>query len=274
MNKDELGSFLRSRRERVRPEEAGMAAGGRRQTPGLRREEVALLAGISVDYYIRLEQGRGPQPSAQVLAALSRTLRLSGDEHDYLLRMGGQAPVRTCSAPEIPENALRLLDRLEEFPAVIVNVCWDLLAWNRMLVALIGDPAARPPRERNMLRWLFGGAPALLSDHAGQARQAVADLRASGRYPDDPDVRQLVDELTATSPLFAELWAAQDIEVQRTVTKRAMHPVMGVMELDCDVLPLPGGDHRIVLYTAAPGTPSHRALQRLRSLSDSRSASA
>ncbi|MFG6201364.1 helix-turn-helix transcriptional regulator [Nonomuraea sp. JJY05] len=267
MNKDELGSFLRSRRERVRPEEAGLAAGRRRQTPGLRREEVALLAGISVDYYIRLEQGRGPQPSAQVLTALSRTLRLTGDEHDYLLRMGGQAPVRTGSAPEVPENALRLLDRIEEFPAVIVNVCWDLLAWNRMLVALIGDPAARPPRERNTLRWLFGGAPALLSDHSGPARQAVADLRASGRYPDDPDVRQIVDELTAASPLFAELWAAQDIEVQRTVTKRAEHPLLGEMELDCDVLPLPGGDHRLVLYTAAPGTPSHRKLQRLRSLS-------
>ncbi|MEV6036425.1 helix-turn-helix transcriptional regulator [Nonomuraea sp. NPDC052116] len=273
MKKDELGSFLRSRRERVRPEEAGLAPGRRRQTPGLRREEVALLAGISVDYYIRMEQGRGPQPSAQVLAALSRTLRLTGDEHEYLLRMGGQAPVRTGSAPEVPEYARRLLDRFEEFPAVIVNVCWDLLAWNRMLVALIGDPAARPPRRRNTLRWLFGGAPALLSDHADHARQAVADLRASGRYPDDPDVREIVDELTAASPLFAELWAAQDIEVQRTVTKRAMHPVVGVMELDCDVLPLPGGEHRIVLYTAAPGSPSHRGLQRLRALTESSSMS-
>ncbi|WP_214411038.1 helix-turn-helix transcriptional regulator [Sphaerisporangium fuscum] len=271
MNKEELGRFLRSRRGRVRPEEVGLAAGGRRQTPGLRREEVALLAGISADYYIRLEQGRGPRPSAQVLAALSRTLRLTRDEHDYLLRMGGQAQVRTGSAPEVPENALRLLERLDEVPAMVVNVCWDLLAWNRMLVALIGDPAARPRRERNTLRWLFGGAPALLGDHAGLARQVVADLRAGGRYPDDAQVRLIVDELTAVSPLFAELWAAQDIEVRRTVTKRAAHPVVGELELDCDILPLPGGDHRIVLYTAAPGTPSHRALQRLRSLSGSRS---
>ncbi|MFI7131530.1 helix-turn-helix transcriptional regulator [Nonomuraea sp. NPDC050153] len=269
MNKDELGSFLRSRRGRVRPEEAGLAPGRRRQTPGLRREEVALLAGISVDYYIRLEQGRGPQPSAQVLVALSRTLRLTGDEHDYLLRMGGQTPPRAGPAPEVPKNVLRLLERLDEVPAVVVNVCWDLLAWNRMLVALIGDPAAKPRRQRNTLRWLFGGAPALLGNHAGLARQAVADLRASGRYPDDPEVRQFVDELAAASPLFAELWAAQDIEVQRTVTKRAVHPVMGEMELDCDILPLPGGEHRIVIYTAAPGTPSHHALQRLRSLSDS-----
>lgn len=247
------------------PEEAGLARGVRRQTPGLRREEVALLAGISVDYYVRLEQGRGPQPSRQVLAALARTLRLTGDEQDYLLRVGGQLPVRTGLSPEVPANALRLLDRLDEAPAMIVNACWDLLAWNRMLVALIGDPAARPGRQRNTLRWLFGGSRGHLPDnHAELGRQAVADLRAAGRYPDDPEVRRIVEELTASSPRFAELWAAREIEVQRTVTKRMVHPEVGEIDLDCEILSLPGGGHRLVLYTAAPGTTSRHALDRLR----------
>ncbi|NUW33748.1 helix-turn-helix domain-containing protein [Nonomuraea sp. SMC257] len=265
MNREELGGFLRSRRERVRPGEVGLAPGSRRQTPGLRREEVALLAGISVDYYIRLEQGRGPQPSAQVLAALSRTLRLTDDEHDYLLRMGDQAPARAGSSSEVPANALRLLDRLDEYPAMIVNVCWDVLAWNEMVVALIGDLGANPPRERNTLRWLFGDSPSRPHNWIEHARQAVADLRASGRYPDDPDVRQIVDELTSTSRLFRELWAEREVEVQRTMTKRTVHPWVGEIELDCEILSVPGGDHRIILYTAAPGTPSHDALKRLRS---------
>ncbi|MEV0237911.1 helix-turn-helix transcriptional regulator [Nonomuraea sp. NPDC050786] len=264
----ELGDFLRSRRARLQPEQVGLAPGHRRQTAGLRREEVALLAGISVDYYIRLEQGRGPQPSDQVLSALGRTLRLTGDEHDYLLRIGGRPPAPRPGSPAGPSpNVLRLLERLGAVPAMVINVCWDVLAWNHMLAALIGDPSDVPARERNTLRWLFG-SPTLPPDHAEFARQAVADLRASARHPDDPDVRRLVSELSAASPLFAELWAEREIEVPRTVTKRAVHPVVGEVELDCEILPLPGGEHRLVLYTAAPDSPSHHALQALSSMAE------
>lgn len=232
-------------------------AGARRQTPGLRREEVAMLAGISVDYYIRLEQGRGPRPSAQVLKALGRALRVSEDEQEYLFRLVEEP--RVASSREVPPNVLRLLERLGDVPAMVVNACFDVLAWNRMLVALIGDPARTPAERRNTLRWLFGG------ELAGTelARQCVADLRASGTYPGDPGVRRLVDELSASSPRFAELWAAREIEVRHTITKRSVHPVVGELELDCEILPVHGRDQRIILYTAEPGTASHRGLKLL-----------
>ncbi|MDL4777488.1 helix-turn-helix transcriptional regulator [Actinomadura xylanilytica] len=264
MNKEELGGFLRSRRARVQPAEMGLAAGARRQTPGLRREEVALLAGISVDYYIRLEQGRGPHPSEQVLGALGRVLRLTADEHDHLLRLAGHPPVRAVPTREVPGNVLRLLERLDGVPAMVINVRYDVLAWNPLLVALIGDPAERPAGERNTLRWLFGGDRPPSGSMLQLGRQCVADLRASGRYPGDPDVRRLVDELSASSPQFAALWAAREIAVQRTLRKRTVHPVVGELELDCEILPVPGRDQRLVLYTAAPGTASGHALRRLR----------
>ncbi|MBO2454416.1 helix-turn-helix domain-containing protein [Actinomadura barringtoniae] len=260
MDRTELGAFLRSRRGRIRPEDAGLVAGGRRQTPGLRRDEVALLAGISVDYYIRLEQGRGPHPSAQVLRALGRALRVNEDEQEYLFRLVEGS--RVASSREVPPNVLRLLERLGDLgdvPAMVVNGCFDVLAWNRMLVALIGDPAETPVERRNTLRWLFGG------ELAGTelARQCVADLRASGLYSDDAGVRRLVDELSASSPRFAEVWSAREVEVRHTITKRSVHPVVGELELDCEILPVHGRDQRIILYTAEPGTASHRALKLL-----------
>lgn len=264
MNKEELGGFLRSRRARIQPAEVGLAPGARRQTPGLRREEVALLAGMSVDYYIRLEQGRGPHPSEQVLTALGRALRLTGDEHDYLLRLAGQAPAPVDPTREVPTNVLRLLDRLDDIPAMVINACYDVLAWNEMLVALIGDLSAVPHRRRNRLRRLFDGPDLLTGDKLQLARLCVADLRAGGRYPDDPDVRRLVDELSADSPQFAELWATREIEVQRTLTKTKVHPIVGELQLDCEVLTVPGHDQRLLLYTTAPGTASHHALRLLR----------
>jgi transcriptional regulator with XRE-family HTH domain len=263
VDRAELGGFLRSRRARLQPADVGLAPGSRRQTPGLRREEVALLAGISVDYYIRLEQGRGPHPSDQVLTAIGRALRLTGDEHDYLLR---RDPVSVDPTHEVPANVLRLLARLDDVPAMVINTCFDVLAWNRMLVALMGDLSAVPFRRRNRLRWLFDDSNRAVYDKSGLARLCVADLRASGRYPGDPDVRRLVDELSADSPEFAALWAEREIEVQLTITKRSVHPVVGELELDCEILTVPGHDHRVLLYTAAPGTASRAALDRLRSV--------
>lgn len=257
----ELSGFLRSRRDRLRPADVGLPPGPRRQTPGLRRTEVALLAGISVDYYVRLEQGRGPRPSEQVLTALGRALRLTGDEHAYLLRLARPAPP---PAPRpVPGNVLRLLDRLGDVPAMVIDASYDLVAWNRMLVALIGDPATWPPRRRNRLRRLFDTGDAITGNRLDLARLCVADLRASGRYPADPAVRALVGELLDESPEFARLWAEREVVVQRTLTKRTVHPVVGPLELDCEILAVPGYEHRLLVYTAAPGTPSEDGLKRL-----------
>jgi transcriptional regulator with XRE-family HTH domain len=264
VDRAELGGFLRSRRARLQPADAGLVPGGRRQTPGLRREEVALLAGISVDYYIRLEQGRGPHPSEQVLTALGRALRLTADEHDYLLRLAAPPAAPADAARAVPANVLRLLERLDDVPAMVINTCFDALAWNPMMVALIGDLSKVPERRRNRLRWLFDPSNPAAGDMLQLARHCVADLRAGGRYPEDPDVRRLVDELAAESPQFAELWAAREVEVRRTITKRTVHPVVGKLELDCEILTVPGHDHRLLLYTAEPGTPSHHALGLLR----------
>jgi transcriptional regulator with XRE-family HTH domain len=263
VNREELGGFLRSRRARVQPAEAGLAPGGRRQTPGLRREEVALLAGVSVDYYIRLEQGRGPHPSEHVLTALGRALRLTGEEHDYLLRLAGQARAPVDSVREVPASVLRLLERLDDIPVMVINACYDVVAWNQMLVALIGDLSVVPHRRRNRLRRLFDDSHPAALDKLQLARGCVADLRASGRYPDDPAVRGLVDELSADSPRFAELWAAHEIRIQRSMTKRTVHPIVGELELDLEILNVPGCDLRLVLHTAAPRTVSHHALQLL-----------
>ncbi len=266
----ELSGFLRSRRARLQPRDVGLEPGPRRQTPGLRRTEVALLAGISVDYYVRLEQGRGPRPSEQVLAALGRALRLTGDEHAYLRRLAHPAPVAPPRA--VPANVLRLLDRLGDVPAMVIDAGFDMVAWNRMLVALIGDPAGWPPRRRNRLRRLFDTGDTITGNRLDLARLCVADLRAGGRYPADPAVRSLVDELRGTSPEFARLWAEREVAVQRTLTKRTVHPVAGALELDCEILEVPGHEHRLLVYTAAPGTPSAEGLRRLASPSDGASA--
>lgn len=257
----ELGGFLRSRRDRLRPVDVGLEPGPRRQAPGLRRTEVALLAGISVDYYVRLEQGRGPQPSDQVLAALGRALRLTGDEHGYLRQLARPAPP---PAPRpVPGNVLRLLDRLGDVPAMVIDAAYDMVAWNRMLVALIGDPAVWSPRRRNRLRRLFDTGDTITGNRLDLARRCVADLRASGRYPADPAVRSLIDNLLDESPEFGRLWAEREVAVQRTLTKRTVHPVAGPLELDCEILAVPGDEHRLLVYTAAPGTPSADGLKRL-----------
>ena len=256
MERVELGDFLRSRRARVRPAEVGLVGGGRRQTPGLRREEVALLAGISVDYYVRLEQGRGPQPSDQVVAALGAALRLTGEERDYLLNL--VHPGRVERAAEVPGTVLRLLERLGDIPAMVIDGCYDVVAVNGMMTALVGDGT-----PRNMLRWLFDESDFAAGHKRDLARRCVADLRAGGRYPRDPGVRRLVDGLLADSPEFARVWAAGDVAVQRSLTKRTVHPVVGELELDCEILDVPGTDHRVILYTAEPGSPTHEALRRL-----------
>lgn len=270
MDRREMAAFLRSRRARVRPEDLGLEAGVRRRTPGLRREEVARLAGMSVDYYIRLEQGRGPRPSRQILAAMARALRLTDDERAHLYNLAGERPAPPSGPPqEVPAAILHLLQRLNDTPAYVMDAKYDVLAWNDMAAALFTDFSARAQRDRNPLRWLFLQPDSPLIDEDGGygrfAQLSVADLRtALGRYPDDPGVTSLVAELSAGSELFRRLWARHRVEVRRGSAKRFGHPVVGEIELHCDVLLVPERDQKVVLYTAVPGTPSHEALKLLR----------
>ncbi|MFC4112512.1 helix-turn-helix transcriptional regulator [Nonomuraea zeae] len=270
VNRVELAGFLRSRRELVRPADVGLESGKRRRTPGLRREEVARLAGMSVDYYARLEQARGPRPSRQVLSAIARALQLSDDERSHLHYLTGEPPGPPPGPPQdVRAGVLHLLDRLDDTPAFVVDAKYDVLAWNPLAAALLTDFSALPPDERNFI-WRFFTDPAAKDRHDPEgswsfARESVADLRAaSARYPDDPGIRRLVERLLAASAEFAELWAGHDVTVRRSARKRLKHPSVGWLELDCETLHVPEGDQTVVLYTAAPGSPSYEALRLLK----------
>ncbi|MEU0567971.1 helix-turn-helix transcriptional regulator [Nonomuraea sp. NPDC005983] len=272
MNRVELAEFLRSRRSRVTPREVGLPEGDRRRTPGLRRQEVAQLAGMSIDYYIRLEQGRGPHPSRQVLNALARALMLSQDERAHLFHLAGQPVETSRRTSDVPDRMLHLIAFLEEVPAYVLDARYDILAWNPLASVLMGDLDAQPLDDRNVIRWVFR-SPDLaerLSDEARSrfARASIADLRAAaGRYPDDPGIQALVTEMLALSPEFAELWARHEVGIRRDQRKRIVHPLVGTIDAICQVLPVPDRDDlRLVLYTTEPGSPSHQALRELRQL--------
>ncbi|MEV4071081.1 helix-turn-helix transcriptional regulator [Nonomuraea fuscirosea] len=272
MNRAELAEFLRDRRARVTPANVGLPGGDRRRTPGLRRQEVAQLAGMSIDYYIRLEQGRGPHPSRQVLSALARALLLSQDGRTHLFHLAGQALDPPRIREDVPASLLHLITFLEEVPAYVVNARGDLRAWNPMADALMGGLNALPPEQLNVIRWVFLSpqiAEHLSDEEKGRfARASVADLRVSaGRYPDDRALQALVAEMHALSPEFAELWAQHDVEIRREQRKQVAHPAVGVIDTICQVMSVPDRDDlRLVLYTTEPGSPSHRALRELRQL--------
>ncbi|MGW1914862.1 helix-turn-helix transcriptional regulator [Streptomyces sp. NPDC002076] len=270
MNRAELADFLRRGRARLDPTDVGLTPGARRRTPGLRREEVASLAGMSVDYYTRLEQCRGPRPSRQMLTALARALRLTDDERDHLFHLSGEEPPRReTTSSHVRPGLLLVLDRLHDAPALVVTDCGEVLAQNAMSRALSGDALARPARERNLVRRFFldpAGRelfpPEDVPDHA---RQYVANLRAvTAARPDDPEPARLVAELRATSEEFARLWDEHEVAVRRSATKRFRHPVVGLLELDCEVLLTDDHRHQLVLHTARPGTESYERLQLLR----------
>ncbi|MBO0868051.1 MAG: helix-turn-helix domain-containing protein [Micromonosporaceae bacterium] len=269
MRRDELAAFLRARRDRLRPAEVGLPDGDRRRTPGLRRQEVAQLAGMSVEYYIRLEQARGPQPSRQILAALSRALMLSMDERAYLFQLAEQTPPPAAGpSRDLPAAVRHLLDALTGLPAYVVDAKYDVLAWNRLAVYFISDLSAVPESDRNMIRWIFGRPrdDVIWSDDAMLrfARATVADLRAAyGRYPGDPGIEALVTEMLGTAPLFAEMWAAHEVEVRRRIVKRVKHPDFGQLEFECQMLHIPETDQRIILYAPEPGSPTAATFARL-----------
>jgi transcriptional regulator with XRE-family HTH domain len=270
VDRPELADFLRRSRDRLNPADVGLGDGARRRTPGLRREEVAQLAGMSVDYYTRLEQARGPHPSRQMLGALARALRLTADERDHLFHLAGEEPPRdTGTGGHVRPGLLLILDRLHDTPAQVVSDIGDVLVQNAMASALLGDVSARPPEMRNTVRRAFTEPGAMdifpPEDHETLARSHVAHLRSVlAARPDNPRAAGLVAELRAASDVFDRMWREHEVAVRRSDTKRIRHPVVGDMELDCEVLLNAGHDQRLLVYTARPGTEAYERLQLLR----------
>jgi transcriptional regulator with XRE-family HTH domain len=268
MDKVELGAFLRSRREQVTPSDVGLPAGRRRRTPGLRREEVAQLAYISTEYYTRLEQARAPRPSSEVLAGLSRALRLNDAERNYLHQLAGAVPVRPVGPPrEVRQSILDLLDRLPDAAAIVLSATGEIIAWNALAAALMEDFSVRSRKERNLLRRAFlSGDNRVYSVVDGEqfARTSVNHLRTTAaRYPDDPETQELIADLLAGSPEFAELWAAREVAAMPTLCKSFQHPMVGLVTVNCDALAIPDCDQQVIIYTATPGSPSEEALRLL-----------
>jgi transcriptional regulator with XRE-family HTH domain len=274
MERRELADFIRRCRERLRPAEVGLATGPRRRTPGLRREEVALLAGMSADYLMRLEQARSPQPSVQVLRALGQALRLSDDERDHLYLLAGhRPPAGRLASTHVRPGLLYLLDQLTGVPAQILSDLGDLLAQNALAETLFGDicPPMRHDhtQDHNIVwRWfndprIRAAHPAGEHDHLGRAH--VADLRAAvARRGADPVATALVERLRSGSTEFAALWDRHEVAVRRTSRLRVQHPAVGLLELDCETLLTPAEDQRLMLLTAPPGSPTAGHLELLR----------
>jgi transcriptional regulator with XRE-family HTH domain len=264
----ELGPFLRARRAQVQPGEVGLPAGiGLRRTPGLRREELAALAGVSIDYYTRIEQGKETNPSSEVLDSLATALRLDDDSHDHLYRLANQAARRTRPVRRRPSRTVRpalrlLLETVRPFPAYILNRTSDMLAANPEALALFAGMHEWPAERRNTIRYVFchPAAPDLFDDWNHAATTAVANLR--GVLADDPEAADLAALLTELSvvPQFAGLWRRYDVQPRRSREKRFHHPVVGDLALMHEVLQLPGDGQRLAIYQAAPGTAGHDAL--------------
>lgn len=262
----EFGQAVRRWRDRVPPEAAGLPTGRSRRAAGLRREELALLAGISVDYLTRLEQGRAAHPSAQVVTALARALRLSGAERDHLHRLAGLAPPGPQTMPiEVTPSVQRLLDRLAGTPVAVYDAAWTLLVANPPYAALMGDPSGWRGEERNgVWRHFLGPASRVRlgpEERRGFEAALVGDLRsAAAHYPADPRLGRLLADLRALSSRFAELWDAGTVGRHTAARKTVDHPHVGPVTLDCDVLAVAGSDLRIMVYTAEPGSPDAERL--------------
>lgn len=280
MNRPEIAHLLRRARGRLTPADVGLAQGLNRRVSGLRREEVALLAGVSVDYVVRLEQARGPRPSASVLGALARALQLSDDETDELFELADLAVPRDGEISLLVRPSVhRLLSRLHDLPVMVLSAKGDVLAHNELAAALLGDWTRLPLAERNIVwqRFLGDGGRVAMNpeEHEQTAAQSVASLRAAAaRYPADRGLRRLVDELRARSPLFARLWLDSTSAPWRSHTKTVTHPEVGDIVLDCDSMVLPDSGQTVIVYSAAPGSEAASRLDLLRVLGRERLRSA
>ncbi|WP_255472415.1 helix-turn-helix transcriptional regulator [Quadrisphaera setariae] len=264
-----LAEFLRRRRESLQPEDVGLPRGVRRRTAGLRREEVAVLCHMSADYYTRIEQERGPQPSEAMVAAIAQGLHLTLDERDHLFRLAGHAPpLRGASDEHVSPGLLRILDRLDDTPAEVLTELGETLRQTRLGVALTGDASLRTGPSRSLgYRWFAEPASRALyceTDHEHLSRLFASGLRevvtVRGRGSRAAD---LADDLLARSAEFRALWDAHEVGLRPRETKRFVHPEVGVLELACQTLLDPDQSHRLLVYTAAPGSESAEKLELL-----------
>jgi transcriptional regulator with XRE-family HTH domain len=261
-----LGATIRAWRDRLTPADVGLPAGRARRAAGLRREELAELAGVSVDYVVRLEQGRASTPSAQVVSALARALRLSGQERDHLYRLAGlQAPLDGMINDHIPPGMQRVLTRLGETPVAVFAADWRLLWWNRSWAALLGDPSAIAPEDRSLIKSRFPTAadsprrladrPVISEKREATDRAVVADLRrASARYRNDRRLAALIRSRLDGNAQFEALWNGGAVGGHAEDRKTIKHPGIGDITVDCDVLNDSDTDLKIVIYTATPGS--------------------
>lgn len=269
----ELSEFLRSRRARLKPEDVGMPDFGRhRRVPGLRREELAQLAGVSVAYYTRLEQGHGRNVSAEVLDAIARALRLTDAEHNHLTHLAKpkQHKKKQAARPQQVRGALRqLLDTLDGVPAYITGRRSDVLVWNRMAAAVFGDWSELPPQERNWARMVFLRPEYrdLFVEWEQKAIDIVCLLRMdAGCHPDDPRLAALVGELSVKSEDFRRLWATHDVKEKSHGVKLLRHPLVGDLALQFESFRLVGDTElALITYHAEPGSSSAEALRLLAS---------
>lgn len=270
MEREALADFLTRRRRELQPEDVGLPAGVRRRTPGLRREEVALLATMSADYYTRLEQRRGPQPSTQLLASLARALRLTADERDYLFRVSGHNPPdRSVPSEHVAPALLRVLGRLSDTPALILNELAETLAQNDPARALFGDASSRTGWERSEIyRWFVHPESERRrypeEDRDRQSRAQVANLRmALSTMGSRSRAGRLVDELRSLSPEFVALWDEHEVARRFADHKVLIHPEIGPIELDCQVLFTEDQSQALLVLTAEPHTEDDEKLRLL-----------
>jgi transcriptional regulator with XRE-family HTH domain len=268
MDREDLADFLRRRRESLSPDDVGLPAGRRRRTAGLRREEVAGLANMSTDFYARIEQRRGSRPSEATVAALARALRLTLDERDHLFHLAGyEPPARGIRSDHVSPPLLRILDHLDA-PAQVTSDLAVTLVQNEMAVALLGVQTEFEGPSRSLFyRWFTDPEEREHyppEDHDEHSRTYVASLRAVyGRDSGDAEARELVELLRTESPEFARLWDQHEVAVRRDTHKRVVHPTVGTLELDCQILTAENNTERMIVFTAAPGSEDAEKLKLL-----------
>ncbi len=264
---NDLGIAIRAWRTRLDPQAAGLTHNSPRRASGLRREELAVLAGISIEYVIRIEQGRAATPSAQVCLALARALQLSDEERAHLMRLAGHNSDPSRIPRLIPGSVYRIMDQLTGHPLSVYDATWQLLHWNRLFAATFGDPSALPVEHRNMLLLQFEGpatrARYTLEERSAFEKSLVADLRTTtSRYPDDEELKALTARLER-SARFRKLWSQGLVAAHQSGHKVVEHPEVGAVDLDSDTLTTQGSNLWVVVYTPRPGTDARSKLDLL-----------